>query len=59
MNAMIPVYLVVFKTLYFLVTYERAQSTKVPADGKPFQPSVGHRFILFGPYISYDENESL
>jgi hypothetical protein len=46
------VLVVVLKTLYFIVTYERAQLTKVPTPGKPFQPNVVQHLSLLGAYIS-------
>ncbi len=50
---------IIFKTLFFFITYEWAQWARLFAPGKPFQLSVIKHSILLGPLVSYEEKEVL
>jgi hypothetical protein len=43
----------------FFATYKRDQQAKVFVIGEPFLPRVVKHSSLFGPFISYKENEVL
>ncbi len=41
------------------ITYDRVQQDRLFVLGKPLLPSVMKHSNLFGPFVSYEENEVL